>query len=189
MNRRQYRDALYKAEYRLADMLILKGATITTAESITGGMIASSIVDVPGSSNWFKYGFVTYSDEAKHNVLGVSAELLKRESAVSGSVAEEMAIGALKRSGADYAIAVTGLAGPGLDELGRAPGLVYIGAANEKGVRVKKFNFSGNRNEIRRKTNLSALRMAAEMVRKDIKNRQTEGSEDWDDVCSPLEIF
>lgn len=130
-------------------------------------MISSSIVDVPGSSGWFKYGFVTYSDEAKHNVLGVSRELLERESAVSESVAREMAIGALRRSGADYAIAVTGLAGPGMDELGRAPGLVYIGFANAKGVQVKKFSFRGNRNEVRRKTCLSALRMAAELVKKD----------------------
>ncbi len=169
MNRREYRHALNSVKEKLAGWLILKRATITTAESITAGMISSSIVDVPGSSGWFKYGFVTYSDEAKHNVLGVSAELLERESAVSESVAEEMAIGALKRSGADYAIAVTGLAGPGLDELGRAPGLVYIGVANANGVRVKKFNFSGNRNDIRRKTNLSALRMAAELVKKDVR--------------------
>lgn len=166
-NGKQYRNALNSTKERLAKWLVLRRATITTAESITAGMISSSIVDVPGSSGWFKYGFVTYSDEAKHNVLGVSRELLERESAVSESVAKEMAIGALKRSGADYAIAVTGLAGPGLDELGRAPGLVYIGVANAKGVRVKEFNFSGNRNEIRRKTNLSALRMAVELVKKD----------------------
>lgn len=175
MNKRQYRNLLDRVKYKLGEWLIMKRATITAAESITGGMISSSIVDVPGSSGWFKYGFVTYSDEAKHNVLGVNCELLKRESAVSENVAAEMAIGALKRSGADYAIAVTGLAGPGLDELGRAPGLVYIGVANEKGVRVKKFNFSGNRNEIRRKTNLSALRMAAELVKKDIKSEQIDG--------------
>lgn len=161
----QYRRSLMDVRNKLIFELKAKNATLTTAESITGGMIASSIVDVPGSSALFKFGFVTYSDEAKHEVLGVNSDLIEMETAVSPNVALEMAQGALKRSGADYAIAVTGLAGPGKDELGRNPGLVYICAASKHGIDVRELHFKGSRNEIRLKTTIVALRIALRMVK------------------------
>lgn len=141
----------------LAEMLIDSGSIVTTAESLTGGMIASSFVDVPGSSGWFSNGYVTYSDAAKVNMLGVDSNLIARETAVSPNVAIEMAKGALKASGANFAVAVTGLAGPGADELGRDAGLVYIGIACKFGASVREYRFSGSRREIRKKTNLEAV--------------------------------
>lgn len=156
--------AIHEAIEELIPLLLGDNFIVTTAESLTGGMIASNFVDFPGSSHWFTHGFVTYSDEAKHSMLGVDSELISRETAVSRLVAAEMAVGALRKSGADFALAVTGLAGPGKDELGRSAGLVYIGIAAKCGYAVREFQFSGDRGEIRRRTNLEAVRMLTELI-------------------------
>ncbi len=159
-------DELIDSQVReLAEELVEAGGTVTAAESLTGGMICSSFVNVPGSSRWFCEGFVTYSDTAKHELLGVDEGTLKTCTAVSERVAGQMAIGAMQRSGADFAVAVTGLAGPGADEYGREPGLVYIGIACEHGYAVKECHFEGDRMYIRRKTNLEAVQMLKRMVR------------------------
>lgn len=158
------RKAIRSEAEALAGLLTERGLFVTTAESLTGGMISASLVDIPGSSNWFSDGFVTYSNEAKIKRLGVDAETLSRETAVSAPVARMMAAGALKMSGADFAVAVTGLAGPGADEFGRNPGLVYIGIACRGGTASKEYMFSGTRLEIRRKTNLEALILLKTMV-------------------------
>ena len=141
----------------LAALLTERGLFVTAAESLTGGMISSSLVDIPGSSNWFSDGFVTYSNESKIKRLGVDAQTLVRETAVSAPVARMMAAGALEKSGADFAVAVTGLAGPGADEYGRPAGLVYIGIAFRGGTASKEYAFSGTRADIRKKTNREAL--------------------------------
>lgn len=148
----------------LAYLLTERGLRVSAAESITCGMIASSFADAAGCSKWFSHGFVTYSDEAKADILGVNASLIAKHTAVSPEVGLEMARCALKRSGADFAVAVTGLAGPGKDELGRDAGLVYIAVAFPGGQAVREFHFFGNRTLIRKKTNREAVLMLKRMV-------------------------
>ena len=97
---------------RVLQLLRERGATLTTAESCTGGLIASMLTRIPGSSDGFRAGFVTYADNIKHSVLGVDQEVLASEGAVSEAVVRQMALGAMERAGADYAIAVSGIAGP-----------------------------------------------------------------------------
>ncbi len=164
MNEAMLDKRIHEAIEELIPLLLRDNLVAATAESLTGGMIASNFVDFPGSSRWFTHGFVTYSDEAKHSMLGVDAELIARETAVSRPVAARMAVGALRESGADFAVAVTGLAGPGKDELGRDAGLVYIGIAAKCGYAVREFHFSGERGEIRRKTVIEAVKMLTELV-------------------------
>jgi nicotinamide-nucleotide amidase len=115
-----------------ADLLQLlrgKGLTLATAESCTGGLIAAVLTDVPGSSDVFERGFVTYSNAAKTGMIGVSADLIGRHGAVSEPVARAMAEGALGHSSADVSIAVTGVAGPGGGSVEKPVGLVHIAAA------------------------------------------------------------
>ena len=106
---------------------------LTTAESCTGGMIAARFTDIAGSSDVFDRGFVTYSNEAKQDMLGVTAESLSRFGAVSSAVAKEMAYGALARSRASIAISVTGIAGPGGGSVEKPVGTVWFGLALEGG--------------------------------------------------------
>ncbi len=156
----------------LAAMLLEKKLRVTAAESLTGGMISSSFVDVPGSSDWFSYGFVTYSNEAKTEMVGVPAKLIEENTAVDAEVGLEMAKGALNRSGADAAVAVTGLAGPFSDANGvpypmdprHVPGLVFIACAAKNGASVRRCVFTGSRTMIRKKTVLSAVRMLKKLV-------------------------
>ena len=96
----------------LAEALLQHGWMLTTAESCTGGLIASRCTDVSGSSNWFERGFVTYSNEAKHELLGVDSQLIEQHGAVSKEVVEQMVLGALRHSRAQVAIATSGIAGP-----------------------------------------------------------------------------
>ncbi len=160
-------DSISKAASELSILLMDRAMSVTTAESLTGGMISSHLVSIPGCSQWFKYGFVTYSDSAKHDMLGIDTALIERDTAVSPNVASEMAQGALKISGADYSIAVTGLAGPGADKFGREAGLVYICIACKSGFSVSKFNFHGNRNEIREQTAFKALKLLLRSIKLD----------------------
>ena len=118
--------------------------SIVTAESCTGGMIAAALTDIAGSSDVFERGFVTYSNAAKQEMLGVSAQSLSEFGAVSMQVAQEMAAGALARSHADIAISVTGIAGPGGGSREKPVGLVWFGLARkDAGVFTEKQVFSG----------------------------------------------
>lgn len=139
---------------------------VTTAESCTGGMVAASITDVSGSSEFFDAGVVTYSNEAKAALLGVSKKTLDSYGAVSPNTACEMAEGALKLSGADIAISVTGIAGPtgGTDE--KPVGLVYIGLSGKGGTVSYKNIFSGDRAAVRKQTVDRAFELGAEYIRK-----------------------
>lgn len=161
----KYGDKVYSTEAdetleeSVVKLLKEKKYTITTAESCTGGLIASTIVNVPGSSDVFGQGFVTYSNKAKKKMLGVKKTTLEKYGAVSEQVAKEMAKGARKEAKAGIAVAVTGIAGPGGGTEEKPVGLVYIACATESKVIVRKFDFNGNRNKIRRLTTANALAM------------------------------
>lgn len=153
--------ALLKRVMRLADKMLAEGRVLATAESCTGGWLAKCLTDVPGSSAWFDRGWVTYSDRAKRQELGVSSRLLNRHGAVSEAVARAMARGALRGSVADTAVAVTGIAGPdgGTDE--KPVGTVWIAWAWRDGdkvrVQARRFLFEGVRETVRRKTLAASL--------------------------------
>ena len=131
---------------------------LATAESCTGGLIAAGMTDLAGSSSVFERGFVTYSNESKEELLGVSHETLLRHGAVSSETATEMVAGALTRSHADAALAVTGIAGPSGGTPDKPVGLVYIGWGLKGGqICVQKHIFSGDRDAIRQQTVEAAL--------------------------------
>ena len=125
--------------------------TMATAESLTGGMLASSVVDIPGASKNFKEGFVTYCDAEKIKTLGVSEETIKKYGAISAQTACEMAAGAALRSGCDTAVSTTGNAGPDCDE-DKAAGLVYIGIYINGRTDAFEFHFKGSRESVRKQT-------------------------------------
>lgn len=134
----------------ILERLIANKLTVSTAESCTGGMIASSIVDFPGASNCFNEGYVTYSNEAKIKNLGVKDETLMAYGVVSEQTAKEMAIGVKKKAKADFGLSSTGIAGPGGGSPKKPVGLVYIGCSyGESKVKVKELHLSGNRTEVR----------------------------------------
>ena len=144
-------------ESRLVQLLLEKDLQITCAESCTGGMIASLLVNVPGVSEILMESYVTYSNEAKHRLLGVEQEALSEYGAVSQQVAFQMAEGAARAAGADAAIAVTGIAGPGGGTAQKPVGLVYIGTYLCGNIRVTENHFLGERYEIRKQAAEAAL--------------------------------
>ena len=146
---------------RVGRRLLKQRRRMATAESCTGGWIAKVITDIPGSSQWLLEGFVTYSDEAKVRQLGVSRAVLRMKAAVSEATVRAMAAGALRRSGAQIAVAVTGIAGPGGAVAGKPVGTVWLGWATRRGrklqVGTQLNHFRGNRETVRRKTVRAAL--------------------------------
>ncbi len=154
-------------ETTVVDALCEREKTVTTAESLTGGLISQKITSVSGASNVFKEGFSVYSNKAKHELLGVRKKTLKKHTAVSEQVAAQMAIGARKKAKSDYAIATTGVAGPGADSDGNPQGLVFVAVADKKRVWVKKLTLghgSDERQFIREVTSKNALDMLRRMV-------------------------
>lgn len=143
----------------LFEILRTKSLTITTAESCTGGLVAAAITDIPGASAVFDRGVVTYSNEAKQELLGVPTDIIQDYGAVSPQCAAAMAEGALKNSHADIAISVTGIAGPDGSTAEKPVGLVYIGIATKKGTNVTQHNFEGARNDVRSSTVTKALNL------------------------------
>ena len=146
---------------QLSELLERSGKSITVAESCTGGLIGAAITSRAGSSAIYDRGYITYSNAAKQDQLGVAGATLALYGAVSEQTATEMARGALHNSKADIALSVTGIAGPtgGSDE--KPVGLVYIGFADKNGNNyAKKYNFDGNREEIREKTVKAAFLIA-----------------------------
>ena len=137
----------------------LKGRTLVTAESCTGGLIGGAITSVKGASAAFKGGIICYQNEIKQRLLGVDAAVLRAFGAISAQVAMDMAAGARKALNADYAVSVTGLAGPGGDEIGNPVGTVFIGFADEDGAVAEKFLFSGDRDAVRSQAVDAALEM------------------------------
>ena len=148
---------------KLVKLLKKKNLTVTTAESCTGGMIASAIVSVAGASACFKEGYITYSNEAKKKLLGVREDTLKQYTVVSAQVAQEMAAGAAAAAQSSLAVSVTGVAGPDPDEE-KPVGLVYIGCYLNGKTTVKECRFTGNRMENRLHTVETALEMLKERL-------------------------
>lgn len=134
---------------QLAARLSDKGWMLATAESCTGGMIAAACTDLAGSSQWFERGFVTYSNEAKTEMLGVPAELIARHGAVSEEVVRAMAEGALRHSRAQVSIAVTGVAGPSGGSAEKPVGTVWVGWAVQNAIHSQLLQLSGSRSSIR----------------------------------------
>lgn len=151
-------------EEKLVSLLQEKKMTITTAESCTGGMIASRIVNVSGASEVFNEGFITYANSAKEKYAGVLKETLQQYGAVSHQVALEMAEGAAKKADADVAISVTGIAGPGGGTKEKPVGLVYIGCYVCGKTYYKECRFTGNRLEIRKQSTDEAIKLAVNMM-------------------------
>lgn len=133
--------------------------TIATAESCTGGLIAHTLTNIPGSSEYFDRGVVSYSNNAKMNLLGVQENLLKKHGAVSEQVAKAMAEGIRTKSKVDIGLATTGIAGPTGGTKEKPVGLVYIAVSTSNTTEVKRYQFSGNRLENKENTCQAALRM------------------------------
>ena len=152
---------LARLAVRVGRALLRSERSAATAESCTGGWIAKAMTDIAGSSQWFVEGFVTYSNKSKVRRLGVPMSVLKREGAVSEAVARAMALGAVRRSGAQVAVAVTGIAGPDGAVPGKPVGTVWLAWAVKRGVKVHVTadlkRFAGDREAVRRKTVRAAL--------------------------------
>ena len=137
----------------------LQGRSLVTAESCTGGGIGSALTAVSGSSAVYKGGIICYTNWVKENVLHVEPELLSEFGAVSEPVAAQMAVGARALLDADIAVSVTGLAGPGGDEFGNPVGTVFVGYSDCNKTEVFKYQFSGNREEVRKQAVNAALQI------------------------------
>lgn len=158
----RFGDIVYSTEGKelpevCAALLAERDLTLAVAESCTGGMVVSSLVDIPGSSEFLFEGAVTYSDGAKMRRLGVSAATLRQHGAVSRQCAYEMAGGMRRSAGVDYALATTGIAGPGGGTAEKPVGLVYAAIAGPEGIAVKELHLTGDRARIRHTTVLHAL--------------------------------
>ena len=162
MNRQVYEASTEALARAVLDAARARGWTLATAESCTGGMVAAALTDIPGSSEVFERGFVTYANAAKEELLGVPAEVLARHGAVSGETASAMAEGALRSSPASLAASVTGVAGPGGGSLEKPVGLVWFATAvRDQSVVLEERRFSDlGRAGVR----LAATRAALELL-------------------------
>lgn len=145
-------------------LTLLTGRSLVTAESLTGGGIGAALTAIPGSSEVYKGGVISYTDWVKHNALGVREEDLQKYGAVSEPVARQMAQGVRRLLKADVAVSVTGLAGPGGDEYGNPVGTVFIGYADEGHTEVRECHFLGSREEVRNQTIAAALNLILECI-------------------------
>lgn len=144
---------------RLGERMLAAGMQVALAESCTGGWVAKIITDIVGSSSWFDRGFVTYTNESKHELLGVSADTLATEGAVSAATVAAMARGALARSHAQLSCAISGIAGPGGATPTKPVGLVWFAwAVRDTDVRTEQQIFAGDREAVRRQAVAHALR-------------------------------
>lgn len=155
---------LYALTVNLADILQKKCWFMASAESCTGGMIAAACTDLAGSSHWFERGLVTYSNAAKTELLGVDETLIERHGAVSEEVARAMVQGAVARSQAQVAVAVTGVAGPGGGSTAKPVGTVWFGWATPAGTVAEMKRFDGDRAAVRQATVAHALARLLELL-------------------------
>jgi PncC family amidohydrolase len=146
-------------EEQIVALMREKNLTLAAAESCTGGMLSSRMIDVAGVSDVYKAGFVTYANEAKQKLIGVKEETLMKYGAVSEQTAREMVAGALRAAEADMAVAITGIAGPGGGTKEKPVGLVYIACGSVEDIVVECCLFDGSRSEIRQASAEHALEM------------------------------
>lgn len=151
-------------EHKLIELVhqiksLAKGKSISTAESCTGGLVASYLTSIPGSSKYFTTGIVSYSNEIKIKLLNVNNKTLDKFGSVSEEVAKEMAMGSMKTANSDIAVSVTGIAGPGGGTKNKPVGMVCFGIATPKEVKSTTHYFSGTRSEIRQKSCEIALKL------------------------------
>jgi PncC family amidohydrolase len=149
---------------RLRTACLAAGSTLALAESCTGGLVAAAVTAIPGSSEYFAGGVVSYSNEAKRDLLGVDPDILAAHGAVSAQVARAMAIGARERFGATLAASVTGIAGPAGGTAAKPVGLTYIGVVDDAGVDVRRIVWSGDRAANRRDSAIAVLEALLDRV-------------------------
>ena len=158
-------DNLYALSQRLGENLLARNWRIATAESCTGGGVAAAITATPGSASWFEYGIVSYANSAKEKLLGVSSETLEREGAVSEAVVIEMVRGALELSGADIAVAISGVAGPSGGSPEKPVGTVWFACGTTTGeIKTQLKKFEGERAEVQKQAITFALSTALEKI-------------------------
>ncbi len=151
-------------EYQVYQLLKKKHVTLTTAESATGGMIAATLINVPGISEFFTEGYITYSDEAKIKMIHVSPDTIRTYGVVSSETAADMAKAAAKTAGTAAAVSVTGVAGPNGGTKECPVGRVFIGATLDGKTLTRKFTFDGDRMQIRQQATREALLLLIDML-------------------------
>ncbi len=158
-------------EDKIVAELASRKLTVSTAESCTGGLLAGTLINVPGASDVFDAGFITYANEAKIKYANVSKKTLKKHGAVSRKCAKEMAEGVAKTAGADVGVATTGIAGPGGGTDEKPVGLVYIACSYNGKTKVKEYHFEGTRQEIRQQSVKKALKLLYKCLTKENQSR------------------
>ncbi len=162
------RDELtHDASELVALELLRRGATLAVAESCTGGLLGAQLTERSGSSAYFRGGVISYADAVKVSILRVPSELIERHGAVSAEVAEAMACGARLGTAADYALAVTGVAGPGGGSHAKPVGLVYLACAGPSGTRVLRRRYAGDRASVRAQSCTGALELLLKVLTHD----------------------
>jgi PncC family amidohydrolase len=155
---------------RLSELLKNQHLTLAVAESCTGGLLGGSVTSVAGSSSYFRGGVIAYDNGVKHDILGVSADILERCGAVSAPVAEAMAAGAAKLFGCDCAMSVSGIAGPGGGTAEKPVGLVFAGVFRRGEARSRRFVFSGDREAVRGQSVAAAVEFLVEALESNVNN-------------------
>ena len=155
---------LYNLSQQLGQALLQNNATVTTAESCTGGGVASAITDVAGSSQWFGRGFITYANQAKHDMLNVPETVLSKQGAVSEAVVRAMVQGAAQLAGADYAVAISGIAGPGGGTEDKPVGTVWFAWLSPQGISSQVQILTGDRTAVREQAVKISLQKLLHMV-------------------------
>ena len=157
-------DPLVALAARLHERCLARGVRVATVESCTGGLVGHLITEIPGTSAYFIGGFVTYSDQLKRDLVGVPGDVLAAHGAVSAQTAMAMAIGGRERTGADLAVAVTGIAGPDGGSPAKPAGLTYVAVADAAGIAVKRYLWAGDRSENKRLSAAAALQLLLERL-------------------------
>lgn len=146
-----------RAVAELGECLRVEDNLLATAESCTGGLLASTLTDTPGSSEWFAGSVVAYSNEVKTKLLGVSPEVLEKHGAVSESVVRAMAEGVLKATNTQFSVAISGIAGPGGGSEDKPVGTVWMAWSFPSGTRARQYSFSGSRQEVKEQSVMAAV--------------------------------
>jgi PncC family amidohydrolase len=162
---------------RLQARCLEKGVTVATAESCTGGLVAKLITDLAGSSAYFRGGVVSYANEAKIRLLGVPDGELAAHGAVSAQVARSMAVGIAQRTGADLAVSVTGVSGPGGGTPAKPVGLTYVAVADSAGVVVRRYLWNGDRDANRQASARAALELLLERLAPGVESETAGAAE------------